>query len=303
MAHEDIDTEVHEERFELGAPPKPPGRSAGFFLFWTGFLVAALGVALPLAHYFSLPDYQVGERLAELNIENGELIIGGLMLLAMGLVVRSAVRAARFGSSGTSSTRDDSDFLLVADQLATDVAQVLTSVMQISEEVTTLAQSHRDFLQRQSDDEANTDRQENALFRLAASLDKLNAHIDERVHGLDVQVRSHFDSIANAVHETRQLIEAHVTGGAMSHAPARAAASPQPQHEEPEFGDLAGEPPAIDFFESMDAGGPMPSTFGHAQGGDPEPPLPGQGQHAGGLDALLPDESIQRALDHDQYGR
>ena len=231
---------------------------------------------------------------------NGELFVGGLLLLAMGLVLRTAVKVARAqpaGGSGSSS-HDESDFILVADQLATDVAQCLSSVMKISEEVSVLAQGQRDAMQRQSSDGSNTDRQETAIFTLAASIDKLNAHIDERVHGLDVQMRSRFDNIANAIHETRQALESHQVGGlAQTPRPLAAAPAPMAAPMAP-----AAPEPTIDFFENMEmANQPIASDFGSVPPAiDPNPPLPGA-LGGGGLDALLPDDSIQRALDQDQF--
>jgi len=311
MDREEMETDVHDdleyEAFEPATQGKPPGRMAGFFMLWTGLGLALFGIALPTAHYLSLPDYQIGERLAELNIENGELFVGGLLLLAMGLVLRTAVKVARSQSAGGlgGSSHDDPDFILAADQLGTDVAQCLTAVVQISGEVSSLAQSQRDFLQRQSNDESNTDRQETAIFTLAASLDKLNAHIDERVHGLDVQVRSHFDNVANAIHETRQLLESHLAGSAAQVAPApaaMAAPAPMPQAAPVAPAAPAAQEPTIDFFENMEMSNqPIPSDFGSVPpAATPNPPLPGA-PSGGSLDALLPDDSIQRALDQDQF--
>ncbi|MEW6073875.1 MAG: hypothetical protein AB1726_14945 [Planctomycetota bacterium] len=198
--------------FASGSPAG--GGFASFVLCATGFVLAAGGVALAAAPHFSWQLVRIGRELAALGLDNGVLVVGGLTLFALGLVHRAVMTAA---SAPTPHGESESAPLGAAiDELTTDLDLVRQSVLQVASEVQSLAQEqtslHAELRDRHEQPagtpaEPSTGSQHEAIFRLAASLDQLNARIDERMHGLDVQLRGHFQGVAEAVHESREAID------------------------------------------------------------------------------------------------
>ena len=175
------------------------GTTAMLFLLGIGLIGA--GVAIVLAPEYSWTVHRVGRELAALGVLPGTLFVGGLITCALGVLSRSRVGAP--SHAGSDPVSGDSEFLLVADQLATDQAQVLTSLLQVSEELAALGEAQRTALATPAQGESGSADQHNAIYRLAASVDQLHARIDERMHALDVLLRNRLESVTAVLEKAR----------------------------------------------------------------------------------------------------
>jgi len=238
-------------------------RSAGAgLLFFLGFALVAAGVGFATAPLYSWQVMKVAQKAGAYGVENGELVVGGLVLFGLGFVARAAGGARPASSSGSSSWSED--FQLLNEQVSAKIAQVRTSLSQVTESVNNLAAQQQAALQqKQSDSSSGSDHGQEALFRLAASLDKFNAHFDERIHSIDLQLRSGFEMLAGEVRRggTRPevaLAPSHAVHAGHGHA----AHGHSPAPHAPEG--------AIDFYETMQK---LDAIAGSGSDGD-QPPAP-----------------------------
>ena len=247
------------------------GGAAGGLLLFLGFVATGAGAAFAASPHFSWQVQKIARQVHAYGVGNDVLIVGGLLLFGLGLVARAVAGNAKL-SRAPQPQNDNSDVLRAVDGLVREVGDVRTSVAQVAGDLLAVSEAQRVFhaQAQQARDEQQPDSQD-ALFRLAASLDKLNAHIDERFHGIDVQFRSRFDTVANAIQETRSVLEAklqelpaHAAPAAPPAAPVQPLASagatpePAPAPEAPlpvdpvaEELDETGQP-RMDFFETME---------------------------------------------------
>lgn len=216
------------------APRSARSRSGiTFLLGFLGVLFLGAGVALALSTRFSPKLAAIDQKVQALGFDHGSMILGGLGLFALAMVARRISVLERLQVAGDSSR---ADILLAIDQLATDSSQLLTSLLRLGEEVGTLSEGQKAALEQQRVlAERQGDGANDALFRLAASMDKLHARLDERFHQVDVQFRSRFESLQNTLHETRSALEQR-----MGHGETPRAALPKE------------ETPRIEFFEALE---------------------------------------------------
>ncbi len=211
---------------------RPPASTGTFFFGFLGLVLVAGGITLALSPHFSETLSLFDQKLVGLGFEHGSMVFGGIVLFAVGIVARQMSRLHREHSEDSAR----SDLLLVIDQLATDSNQLLTSVLRVSEEVAALSEGQANLSQQQHTlAEKQMDGAKDGLFRLAASIDKLHARIDERFHEVDVQVRSRFESMLHTLHETRSALE-----GRLVHPEGPRPALPKE------------ETPRIEFFETLE---------------------------------------------------
>lgn len=255
-------------------------KGAGF-LFFVGFALVATGVAFALAPQYSWQVTKVARQAAAFGVQNGALVVGGLFFFGLGIVARAAAPVALPPSDRSESNEAlQAELHLVNDQLSTKLAQLRTSLLQIHESVTAVANQQQAQQQSQDDKNSAGDHSQDAVFRLAASLDKLHAHLDERVHAVDLQLRSGFETLFNATQDVRRLL-----GNAQS-APLGAAAPHQAHGQQ----QVAGS--GIDFYETMQKLDAISGEIAQP-GHHPQAPFPSQG-HGESLDALLPEEYRDR---------
>ena len=79
-------------------PTKVKGGGYALLLYFTGIGLAGTGVAFALAPRISWQLTKVVRKLAPYGIENGTLVVGGLVIFTLGWVVRAMVRAAESGA-------------------------------------------------------------------------------------------------------------------------------------------------------------------------------------------------------------
>lgn len=257
-------------------------KGAGF-LFFVGFALVATGVAFALAPQYSWQVAKIARQAAAFGVQNGALVVGGLFFFGLGIVARAAAPATLPQSDHSESSEAlQAELHLVNDQLSTKLAQLRTSLLQIHESITAVASQQQAQMQSQDDKNTAGDHSQDAVFRLAASLDKLHAHFDERVHAVDLQLRAGFEALLHATQEVRRVL-----GSAQSAPPAGVAPHALHGQGQPQ---VAGS--GIDFYQTMQKLDAISGEFTQP-GHQPQAPFPSQG-HGDPLDALLPEEYRDR---------
>lgn len=263
--------------------PAGTGRTGAGFLFFLGFCLIAAGVGFAAAPHYSWTVTKIARQATALGVQNGVLVVGGLILFGLAIVARS-----RGGSTTVVSSEDDTsgeELHLLNEQLSAKFSQTRTALLQLSEGQRALGSQLQALQQRVEEQptqqEPAPNQNQDAIFRLAASLDKLNAHFDERIHGIDLQLRSGLETLAGELRRSR------------SERPA-IPAPPVPARREPARSQpstsMAPEG-AIDFYETMQK---LDAIAGGAEAGSPpqrrDPPAPFGSSSGTTLDSLLPEE-------------
>lgn len=262
------------------------GAGAGF-LFLLGFALVATGVGFALAPHYSWQVTKIAHRASELGVQNGVLLVGGLVLFGLSIVARSA-GATTTVDTGSHHDALQADLQVLDEQLSAKIGQLRTALMQVQEGVNGVANQQQEHFSRQQGSRGEgADHSQEALFRLAASLDKLHAHFDERVHAVDLQLRSGFESLLNVSHDLRRVLDVHSAPAA---GPAGRAL---PTHAQPP------QEGTIDFYQTMQkldaiagASEPQPAAGAPRPRSQPQAPFPSAGGES--LDALLPEEYRDR---------
>jgi hypothetical protein len=268
------------------------------FLFLLGFGLVAAGAAFAFAPQYSWQVTKIARLVNGYGLQNGALVVGGLVVFGLALVARAASAPAPTHDPRGELEALQSELHLFNEQVSTKMAQLRTAIMQVQEGLTSVASQQQAQMQ-QDDSQMNSsgNQSQDAVFRLAASLDKLHAHLDERVHAVDLQLRNGFEALLNANLDVRRHLEMGV-----SH-PVSQTGAQLPHHGHAHAPSSVPES-GIDFFETMQkldaiAGGDVgqPAQPSGRGGRQPQAPFPSpnQGQGLGeSLDALLPEEYRDR---------
>lgn len=259
------------------------------FLFLLGFALVVGSIGLALAPHYSWQVTKVARLANGMGLQNGALLVGGLVLFGLGIVARVAGAAAPVTDQRAEYEALQSELSIFNEQLTTKLAQLRTALMQVHDLVGSVSAQQQAQVQNESQQNTPRDNSQDAIFRLAASLDKLHAHFDERVHAVDLQLRSGFEALLHASHDVRRHL-----GQGPSTAPAESSAIALHGH-----GQAPANQSGIDFYETMQkldaiAGGAETHADPQAsRGRQPQAPFPSQG-HGETLDSLLPEEYRDR---------
>jgi len=280
-------------------------KSAGF-LFLLAFALLAAGAGFAFAPQYSWQVTKVARQAAALGLSNGALFVGGLVCFGLALVARAAGRAPELPDTRAESEALQSELHLLNEQVSTKLAQVRSSLLQLSEGLATVsALQQQSLAEPQAPKDGAEDHAREAVFRLAASLDKLHAHFDERLHAVDLQMRSGFENLLQASLDVRRTLADPAAADFAPSIPqldvpephhARSHAHPSAHGAAPQ---AHGVPPDLALYETMqrldaiagegELGNSYPAPGTHTP--HPGPALPSSGQE---LDMLLPEEYRDR---------
>lgn len=236
-------------------PATPPKRSVeGGLLVTLGWMSLLGGAALSILPLVSWRAGKVMNGLAGLGIHGGTIVMGGLGLMAVGMVRRSIDRLRQ------ESTRDDA---LIVEQMALDVVQVKSSMAAVEEqnhelhaqlgllrsEVTALRQTP---LAPKAESPMSSD----ALFQLASSLDKLGLRIDQRLKLHHTTLQESIDELHATVEHSRRNMEDRLPPYAPT-PDAQSALDVAPQESYPQ----QPEPPAGPSLGLLDSLDDVPSAL------------------------------------------
>lgn len=212
------------------ARKKPRVRGGGYaaLLLLAGLALVAGGLGLCLADQFSWQLVKVRRMVAPYGLHGMPLALTGVVVLSAALAGRAAVRASKSVLTGLSSHDEVDQLELLAGQLATDMANVRHALARIGETVAAVAANQNQLVAQVSEMSTTPQgpEQREGLFRLAASLDKLGAQMDERLHGLDAKIREKIDHVAQSIDTARSAMEGRLSSHATS-VFGREAAAPQ----------------------------------------------------------------------------
>ncbi len=173
--------------------PKPLRTGAGLLLLG-GFAAAAGGFALHFAPLYSWRAVKVGREIAALGVENGHLVLGGTVVFALGLFARALGRLAARQSQELGSVSND----VVVEQLAIDLADLRSALRELAHRSAAVAEEQKvllrnqhallESLETQVPEGGDSSQSQNALFRLAASMDQMSARMETRIKHLDEEL-------------------------------------------------------------------------------------------------------------------
>lgn len=257
----------------IGRLPTPPidGNSEASFVQMAGTTCMALGALLVVLSGLVEPIANLGKMLGSVGMGGGTLVLSGLTLFVLGRLRRS-----HMDLSQQAEDRASNDQLL--EQMAAEVVQLESALDQVKSgqsrvrgDIRELGETMQTMAQAQASKNDEGDKAQDAIFRLAASLDQLGAKVEQRMHtqyeAFRARLREVGDDIARSQQDLRQLmaeIPEQIRAAQPAPAPEparREPPAPQPRQERHE---LPSDMRATAIYEAA-----MNQQFA-----DPEPPPP-----------------------------
>ena len=175
---------------------KHPLRNDSIILLAMGFILFAAGIALVVAPDYSERARSLADFLARFaGLQSGVLVLGGLVFFSLGVLSRGITREnSSVRITSASPDRDDGvDLSPAIEQLADEMAQLGATVQQVSSDVGKASETLQHLLQAQDahphdSGHAQQPLEHDPLFRLASSLDQMNARLDKRMNELSARV-------------------------------------------------------------------------------------------------------------------
>lgn len=178
-----------------------------FFLLATGFAATGLGAALIAAPHFSWTLVRFGRKVSDVGVTNGALIMGGMALIGLSLVTRVVARSL--------SQRDDT---FDKDLHEADWEALMPVLERINQDVSELETKFTAFTERETANEGGGEQEEqlleamsrkqnDSLFRLAASLDQLGARLVKDIQSHFTGVEDRFASLDTVLQSFRNGVE------------------------------------------------------------------------------------------------
>lgn len=275
----DAQPQSHSERTSsrsrVAAPSPAPSNFEANAILFLGFLCLVGGLALSVLPRFSWKASQIMVGMDYLGVHGGAIAMGGLVVMCLG-VVRRQIHA----SSSKGAVDDD----LLFEQVAADIVQTrnalellqsLTDGMQ--EELSNLSTQVEKLATQQPAAAQPGTGNENALFGLASSLDKLGARLEQRLKKQHDALQSSLDEVTASLEQTRASIE--------HPAPIPMATESTPHPTEPADGEI--DPQSLGLLDELDDYGtaaPLPQES------------PAESTETANRDAL---EELRLRLEHD----
>jgi hypothetical protein len=269
--------------------------SGAGFLSFLGLALIGAGAGFAFAPHYSWQVVKIARQAQALGLDNGTLVVGGLVLLGLAVLAKNLAAASAPRDNTGEIQGLQSELALVNEQVANKFSQVRAALQQVGEGVSSISAMQATQM-HQPGEKTDAEAVREAVFRLAASLDKLHAHFDERLHAVDLQLRSGFETLLGTSQELRRQLELH--SAPAPHAAHAAPVQPLAANPADPFGPI-GEGPApnagIDFYQTMQKLDAISgeSSAPAGRGRAPQAPFPSQGSGQS-LDALLPEEYRNR---------
>lgn len=205
----------HESTHESEPRVKTPSRALeSGLLILTGFAASGGAVAMLNAKQFSWTLYRFSRDLDRLGISKGSLIMGGLVLIGVGMAIRAAAAAARVaastrGASAAPQPVEPTDHGVELENLQANVGLLQDGLEQTQQELSALVAGQQQMLaqvaslaqaDKQGADEIKKG-QNDALFRLAASMDKIGQRLEETIKSGIEPLQQAVESIPASIEE------------------------------------------------------------------------------------------------------
>jgi hypothetical protein len=189
-----------------------PGRSESTWMLLCGMGCALGGLALAMGPRVSWKMAQISEGVADLGVHSGVLIMGGMVLAAIGLLLR-----AQAAANSASGRREDT---LILEQAATDLLQTRKATDEMDRRLDRLCERveelHGVIEERRTVQPEPTPvkdgAQQEAMFRLAASLDQVGARIEQRLKVQYGSLQERLEKVGEAIVAAHDSLE-NLLGG------------------------------------------------------------------------------------------
>jgi hypothetical protein len=189
---------------------KPSGRSAqASLLFLVGLGATLMGLAMALGPKLSLKVDKLVEGWNYLGVHSGTLVAGGLVLLGLAMVLRQVSQVSAMAAQASEDTS-------LLESVAADVLQVgsviegvQASIRGVSGEIGGLHSAIAAVGEQAAAAQPKSDSlgSDDAIFRLAASLDKVGAKIEERLKTQFGDLTERLGKLETSVAETARRLE------------------------------------------------------------------------------------------------
>jgi len=255
-------------------PWKTRVRGGGYatLLFLGGLGLVVGGGGMATADHFSWQLVKIRHMVEPYGVQGASLAMIGIVVIGMSFVARAAVKASASVARSAAVNSGGKEIAMLADQVAANLAGVKRSISRLSEGVSSLLTTQNQVLQQLAHNggEGQTPDQRDGLFRLAASLDKLGAQMDERLQGLDSKIRTKIDGVTDAIDRARaSLASGAATAGSLAFEGEPAPPPPPPHLPHAETGVsasqeeldvlvelerelLEGKEPNLEFFDAVE---------------------------------------------------
>ncbi|MCK6446765.1 MAG: hypothetical protein L6Q99_10270 [Planctomycetes bacterium] len=213
-------------------------RPSGTGWMVVGGSLAFVGVALAAQKFLPAPVGDVLGAAREYGFEAGVLFVGGLCVAAVGSAARAlGKRAAQPNDDALLLEQIANDLLIAKDGLEqakqstdgvqNDVGLLQAHVQSLGELVHALPQQ---LAAQQPQAAPQGNGSEDAIFRLAASLDQLGARMEQRMKAQYGQMQSSLDELNGVVASVRRNVDELFQGASGAEPVARAVATPTHEH-------------------------------------------------------------------------
>jgi hypothetical protein len=198
---DDSSPSVDRDEPTPGDAPSPQRTTpSSWGLFVAGFLLCAAAVGLAFAPFAGPTFGTIANAIARRGALALVVAIGGLLLLGLYDLTRTQRRIADGMNEEEGPEPDEA-----LDGIAGDVALVRGGIQELRVELVYLKDAVRGVQERSG--EAGGDGQQDAIFRLAASLDQLGARVEQRLKAQHLDVQDTLLEIHTAVHGIRTQVE------------------------------------------------------------------------------------------------
>ena len=205
MAKKAQDTQAQDTHSAQAAQARVevPRTPEATLLLLMGFVTTAAGLGLSFGPKFSWKVEQISQGFAYLGIHGGTLIMGGLMLAGMGMIRRGL-------SLHLANDTRDVDYELSMNQIAVDLGDVRTTLLDFDERFRGMKAAMKMITAQIAESSKQDDsdgKGEDAIFRMAASVDQTWARMDKRMGELFDGLRKDIDGVHGELDETRTALK------------------------------------------------------------------------------------------------
>lgn len=197
--------------------PTPVRSASGFdaiFLQLAGVALLGGGLALCLGPKLSWKLTQIADGFKYLGVQGGVLAIGGLTLVGLGLLRRGQI------ALGTPTAEQAEDRLLIEQltkdslRFADDLTRLESSLAHVEAELVRSRRTLEERIAAGTREVINAipppheaPSSEDAIFRLAASLDQVGARIEQRLKTQYTALQDHLEDVAAAILSARNQMQ------------------------------------------------------------------------------------------------
>ncbi len=217
MSHKsDLETNRSEN---VVASATSSGKSTDALLMIAVGVLALLGGAvLTLGPRLSWKLAQISGGFKYLGVEGGTLAMGGMLLAALGLIRRAIAN---------SKSADDANAMV--DQLASEVVQMHSTLDEVEKSAEAMREELQELksaieslteAQRSTPVVAQAPSNDDAMFRIAASLDQLGARVEQRLKAQHESMQESLEDLNEVVDAVRKNMDEVFAGVAEQNAAA-----------------------------------------------------------------------------------